>query len=319
MEKIVRDLLEKRKINKVFFVACGGSLAAFYPAKYFLEKESRSLVRIGWHPANEFVHNTPCALDDESLVVICSHQGTTPETLEAGRVAKKAGAATVAFTYAPESAIVELGDYLAVYSWGEGQTFSKKKECLGLRLAMELLHQQEGWQGYDKAMEAFAMYDDIAVNARKAVLEDAIRFAQANKEEKVIYTVGSGATWGAAYMESICILMEMQWINSGCIHSGEFFHGPLEITDPTVPFLLFKGAGPNRALDERVESFLARFDKKVYILDAAALGLDKMAPEVAEYFSPLLLNICVDIYNQSLADERAHPLSMRRYMWKIAY
>ena len=45
MEKMVRMLLEKRKIDKVFFVACGGSLAAFYPAKYFLEREL-SLIHI---------------------------------------------------------------------------------------------------------------------------------------------------------------------------------------------------------------------------------------------------------------------------------
>ena len=30
-------------------------------------------------------------------------------------------------------------------------------------------------------------------------------------------------------------MMEMQWINSGSFHSGEFFHGPFEIVDKDVP------------------------------------------------------------------------------------
>ena len=49
MKDIIEDILKKRKINKVYFVACGGSLAAFYPAKYFLEKESKTLARVGWY------------------------------------------------------------------------------------------------------------------------------------------------------------------------------------------------------------------------------------------------------------------------------
>lgn len=319
MEKMVADILAAKKINKVFFVACGGSLAAFYPAKYFLERESKTLVRIGWHPANEFVHDTPSVLDGESLVVICSHQGTTPETVEAGRMAKAAGAQIVAFTYAPDSVITTLSEYVVVYSWGEGQIYSQKKESLGLLLAMELLKQLEGWQGYEKALEGFAKYDAVVANAKEISGAPARTFACANAKEPVIYTVGCGASWGAAYMESICILLEMQWINSACIHSGEFFHGPLEITDENTPFLLFVGSGPCRELDDRVERFMEKYARKVYKLDAEALGIKVIDETVREYFCPLLLSAVVDVYNQALAETRNHPLSTRRYMWKVAY
>lgn len=319
MEKMVRMLLEKRKIDKVFFVACGGSLAAFYPAKYFLERESKALVRIGWHPANEFVHDTPKALDQNSLVILCSHQGTTPETVEAGRLAREAGASTVVFTYAPGSAITTLGDHVVVYSWGERQVYSRKKESLCLRLVMEFLHQSEGWSHYQESMAAFDLYDEIVAKAKEGCLADAQRFAQSNRDERMIYTVGCGASWGAAYMESICILMEMQWIHSACIHSGEFFHGPLEITDQHTPFLLFLSDGPCRELDERVLRFLEQYGRKIYTIDARRMGLDAIDPAAVEYFCPLLQSAVVDVYNQALAEVREHPLSMRRYMWKVAY
>lgn len=319
MQKMVQKLLEDKKINKVFFVACGGSLAAFYPAKYFLEKESRALVRIGWHPANEFVHDTPDVLDQNSLVIVCSHQGTTPETVEAGRLAKKAGASIIVFTYDPKSVITTLGNDVVVYSWGEGQIYSQKKESLCLRLVMEFLHQSEGWRHYDKGMAAFDVYDGIVARAKDGCREDAQRFAQLNKDEKIIYTVGCGASWGAAYMESICILMEMQWIHSACIHSGEFFHGPLEITDQHTPFLLFLSSGPCRELDERVLRFLEQYGHKIYTIDTNRMGADVIDPAVVEYFCPLLQSAVVDVYNQALAETREHPLSMRRYMWKVAY
>lgn len=67
--------------------------------------------------------------------------------------------------------------------------------------------------------------------------------------------MASGAGYGAAYMQSICIFMEMQWIHSSSIHSGEFFHGPFEITDKEVPFVLQVSEGTNRPLDERALKF----------------------------------------------------------------
>jgi fructoselysine 6-phosphate deglycase len=47
--------------------------------------------------------------------------------------------------------------------------------------------------------------------------------------------MSSGASMEVAYSTSICLMMEMQWVNSGSFHSGEFFHGPFEIVDKDVP------------------------------------------------------------------------------------
>lgn len=319
IKELVAKILKEKAINKVFFAACGGSLAAFYPAKYFLERESKQLVRIGWHPSNEFVQDPPVALDDKSIVVICSHQGTTPETLKAGDVARQRGATVIGFTYTQGSAIYDHADYVLNYSWGTGVVYSKKKECLGLLLAMELLHQMEGWGNYQAALDSFGRYDDVVAKAQGMSKAAARQFADENQAEKVIYTVGCGAAWGSAYMESICILLEMQWIHSGCIHSGEFFHGPLEITDMETPFLVFVGEGATRSLDERVLNFLGKYARKVYTVDVKALGINVINDSVVEYFSPLLLNAVIDVYNQELAEARKHPLSTRRYMWKVQY
>lgn len=319
IKELVSEILGSKKINKIYFAACGGSLAAMYPAKYFLEKESKTLSRIGFYTSNEFVHALPAALDENSLVIICSHQGTTPETVEAGRIAKGKGASVVAFTFAEGSPITGVADYVLSYSWGDQIVYSEKKEARLLKLCMELLYQMEGWQNYDAAMASFGRYDDVVAKAQQVSIAEARRFAEENKTEKVIYTVGGGACWGAAYMESICILMEMQWINSACIHAGEFFHGPLEITDWETPFLLFVGEGPTRVMDQRVLDFLAKYGRKVYAIDVKALGINVIDDAVVEYFAPLLQTAVVDVYNHELEYARKHPLSTRRYMWKVSY
>lgn len=319
VNKAVQSRIDVGGINKVMYVACGGSLAAFYPARFLLEKESKQLARIGYYTANEFMHATPAALDQNTLVIGCSHRGNTPETVAALKLAQERGAATIAFTYTEGSEITRFGDQTVKYSFGADVVYSQKKEALGLRMAMELLHQLEIWAHYEKAMASFDRYDNVAISAREKCSPAAKVFAEANQMEKVIYTVGSGASWGSAYMECICILMEMQWIHSNSIHSGEFFHGPLEITDTETPFLLIMGDGSTRPLDERARTFLQKWGRKLYVIDVKDLGINVLDNEVVEFFAPLLVTAVLDVYNRQLADARKHPLSTRRYMWKVPY
>lgn len=38
---IIRDILSKQHIERVWFVGCGGSLTGFWPGKYFLDCEAK--------------------------------------------------------------------------------------------------------------------------------------------------------------------------------------------------------------------------------------------------------------------------------------
>ena len=80
----------------------------------------------------------------------------------------------------------------------------------------------------------------------------------------------------------------MQWIHSNCIHSGEYFHGPFEVTDFDVPFVLVKGIGATRELDERAYNFCSKFSQKLAVIDEAEFDLTGIEPGVQEYVAPLL-------------------------------
>ena len=115
-------------------------------------------------------------------------------------------------------------------------------------------------------------------------------------------------------------MMEMQWVNSGSFHSGEFFHGPFEIVDKDVPFILLMNDGKTRPVDARALTFLHRFDALTTVVDAKDYGLDKYVPaSVKEYFSPILIDGILRLYAEAIAEERKHPLTLRRYMWKLQY
>ena len=140
------------------------------------------------------------------------------------------------------------------------------------------------------------------------------------KREPLLYTMGSGACYGECYSYAICLMMEMQWINSGSFHSGEFFHGPFEITDKDVPFVLLMNDGKTRSIDSRALTFLQRFDALTTVVDAKDYGLSsEISSDVATYFNPLLHTAVFRVYAEELSYARQHPLTKRRYMWKLEY
>ena len=316
--KIIREKEEVGGVKQVYYVGCGGSYAAFYPAKVFMEKEAKEL-KTALYSSNEFVHNAPNALGKNSVVVVVSHKGNTPETIEAARISREAGAAVIGLTWLLDSPLVKHCDYVLTYTFGDEKDIAEEKTIVGLLTAVELLQQTEGYAHYDAFMDGVAKIDRIVKNACEQVKNRAQVFANSYKDDKVIYTMGSGAAWGAAYLESICIFMEMQWIHSACIHSGEFFHGPFEITDKETPFIIQLSEGSTRALDERALKFLNTYGKRIEVLDAKEMGLSTIDVSVVDYFNHSLFNNVYPVYNKALAAIRQHPLTTRRYMWKVDY
>ena len=131
--------------------------------------------------------------------------------------------------------------------------------------------------------------------------------------------MGSGANYRVAYSFAICLLMEMQWINSSAIHSGEYFHGPFECTDEDHLYILLMGTGAARVMDERALTFLKKYGKKYEVIDAKELGIDAIDESVNEYFCPMVFYAMSVAYRTGLQDKRRHPLDMRRYMGVVEY
>lgn len=329
IKNIIAEILEAKKskggVKNLYFVGCGGSLGALYPAKTFMEKECAS-IKSAWINSNEFVHSTPRDFGENSIICLACHKGNTPETIEAAKLGKEKGAAVIVLTWLEESEIIEFGDYIIRYAFDASPDHLKgdidyagEKTICALLVAVELTAQTEGYENYDKFQEGLGMISNIIKNARAHVAERALEFAETYKNDLVIYTMGSGAAYGAAYMESICIFMEMQWLDSSSIHTGEYFHGPFEITDANRPFMIQISEGSTRPLDERALKFLRTYAKRIEVLDAKELGLSTIDASVVDYFNHSLFNNVYPIYNHALAEKREHPLVTRRYMWKVEY
>lgn len=304
------------QVRQVYFCGCGGSYAGLFPAKYFLACESAGMMT-ALYSGNEFCFAPPKAAGNHTVVITQSSSGTTAETVAAAKKARELGAVTVAFTAKADSPLAKASDFTALY--GRDGAVANSAQAGPLFLAAELLHRQEGYKNYDSFLAAFNTIDILVAGARGAMEEPGEAFAKTLADEPLIYVMGSGGCWGVSYVYSMGMLQEMQWVHSAAIHSGEYFHGPFEITDNETPFIMLVGAGKTRPLDERALSFLRRFGQKIFVIDCAALGLGTLDPAVADYFSVFVAMAALDVWYKKLNREKKHPGTVRRYMNKLPY
>lgn len=321
IKAMIQEIKEKMQpsggLKAVYFVACGGSQAAIYPAKYLMESEA---VNIGTkiYNSNEFVYATPKSLDERCICVICSLKATA-ETVEAVKTANAKGAVTISMTGFPDTDMAKNGQYTVVYSNGDDQVYSQANQALALKVAFEILHQFENYKHYDAAMAAYSQIDGIVENAKKTMLEQAQQFAKQFKDEEIFYVMGSGPLLGTAYTMACCHLMEMQCRHAVMLHSGEYFHGPFETTDSKLPIVLLMSTGRTRALDERAVKFLDTYAGNHVMIDAKDAGLSAIDDSVAEFFNSVVMIPVERFFVSQMADLRGHSMDYRRYMWKVEY
>lgn len=311
-------IAKRDKLSNIFFVACGGSFAQMHIAKYAIDRESRSMVSHAYNSAEFIIRNSP-QLGPSSVVVLSSTSGNTPETVEAAKFARQRGAYTIGLTVEPASPLAKATDSVIGYVSKQTEGHPESVGAVLLRIVFGLLRDREENGKCDFLEESLAALPGIVSRAQEAHSEDARNWAAAMKREPVIYTMGSGPNYGVAYSFAICILQEMQWIHSQAIHAGEYFHGPFEITDDSVPFILLLGSGDCRRMDQRALDFARKFTDKVLVIDAEKIDFAGIHEGLADYLQPLALLPLLRIYAIRLSEQRGHPLTVRRYMWAMEY
>ena len=170
--------------------------------------------------------------------------------------------------------MAKTGQYVIIYSNGEQQIYSQANQALSLKFCFEVLKQFENYPYYEEAMSAYDYLDDIISKGKAAMLPIAEKFARDFKDDSVFYVVASGPAYATAYTMACCHLMEMQCKHAVYLHSGEYFHGPFETTDESVPLILIKTVGKTRPMDERVDRFIEKYAPRRLVLDMQELDIE---------------------------------------------
>ena len=207
-----------------------------------------------------------------------------------------------------------------MYEWEDDTPQAARPAGFSLAFAAELMAAQDGYDGGEALARGLAQLDSTIAAAKPRVAADlGPRFVELCRQHDFLYVLGSGPTFCQTYGFAICSLMEMQWQNCSYVNSAEYFHGPFECTEDGVFYFLQKGAGANRAIDERAERFLKTHTDDLMVLDSAAYGMADVDESVRTYLDPIFFYEM----NVTLRGERGkafdHDPDVRRYMGVVEY
>lgn len=304
---IVSELLGDGVIRSIYLVGAGGSNSYIEPIKYVLDRHSGYWVeRIN---AIEFATRRPRKVDGSALVILTSHNGETEDAVVAARWAKSAGARTIAITAGGQSTLASVCDRTLLYS---KDLPGMPKTLVAYLLAVAILMQNNNPLGHELMAGLSALPEQLD-RIKEAERARGAELAQQYQNEEMYYLLSSGILSSLNYQYAICILNEMLWLDASQVHSGEFRHGPFEVADKDKAYIVLVDNGDSRAVDERALKFLRRVTEKIIVFDAGKY------PEVHPLLSPFVIGSVWYWFAHGLSTLRQHPLSVRRYMWKVDY
>ncbi|MER7409429.1 SIS domain-containing protein [Streptomyces cacaoi] len=310
--------LVERGLRTVYFVGCGGSYYSTFPAQDLMERHSHGPAAYRM-TAGEMIHRGLAGLDGSALVVASSHSGATPETLEAVRLAKKAGATVAGIARCADgrtSPLAEEAD--ALFDYPSEVTVTEPKAIHFTQLALAVLEAAGALPDPEGAWRAVAAVPEALTAAKHEVAPLGERVGAQWRDARLVYVLGAGPNFGAANALAACYLQEMNWLHASAVNAGDFFHGPFEIVGQH-PVLVLNGEDETRAMGERAVAFAERYYDTWSVLDSKDFTLPGVPAAQRGLISPLAVASAARRLLDFCAAERGHNPAQRRYMYRVDY
>lgn len=306
----------KNRISRVVFTGVGGSWASSIPASRLLSSLPSPLSVLNLNATDLTMSYLP-TIDRSTLVVASSHSGGTPETVAAAEVARNRGALVVSLARDSSNPLSDTAAHQLTYN--SDSTITAAKYLLLDELCYALF---DAFGVSSNAEEARSALDGVPTASANALAESepelasiAARFALS----ECIQVLGAGSTLGLAYMLSVCYLVEMQWKVSAHFSAADFLHGPFEIAQQEMPYIVIAGEDSSRPQIDRVRSFFNRHHDSYALIDSAALTLDGVANSWRGAVSHIALSSIVARLLDHFEPITGHNLETRAYMHRVEY
>ncbi len=310
-------LMAQQGIRRIFFVACGAPNRVMESIQYWIDCYAVSVETHRFFPA-EFIRQAPRRVDENSLVILMSDSGKTPEVLEAARfILDHYRCRLLAVTGRTESPLGQMCPLVIAH--GEGAVGFEAKFMVLLAFLSGWMQGCGEWNLHKHIMTGLAALPSAMTDAEEQAEARNLELATRYANENFYLVTGSGPSHPVAYSLGVCIMMEALWIKVFDGPAAEFFHGPFEVVDRSVPVMLFMGEDPSRPLAERVQRFCERYTDKLIQYDSREYPMLGIPAEARPILAPYVLGAASYRYAFHLANLRGQPLSTRRYMGKEQY
>lgn len=305
-----------RGIDSVLFVGTGGSFASSVHAVATLRGRLTSRYVDNVMSAEALSAPLP-RVGAGTLVIASSHSGGTPETVSATELLKAQGATIISLSASTDSPLGRLADLPLGYD--SERTITSAKQILLAHLTWALIEQLEGAPRDPARVAAYEALPGALLEAIQQSESELERIALDIRDTPFIYVLAAGPNFGAAYLLSMCYLMEMQWKRSASFYAGEFFHGAFEMVEPEVAVLTLLGEDPSRSTAERAAGFAARYSEHAHVIDTSTLALSGVPSELRGEVTPIVLGVLASRLAEHMEAVTGHSLDERRYMYKVEY
>jgi glutamine---fructose-6-phosphate transaminase (isomerizing) len=316
---------DAKRIDRVYFVACGTSSHAAMTARYWVEQLARvpSTVEIG----SEVRYRNPVFTKND-LVVAVSQSGETLDTLAAVKAAKAQGAQILALANVLDSALPRAADG-ALYTHAGPEIGVASTKCFTTQLAALLLLAVYLGRERGALAETDARRITDALCHVPAQIREILGHADAIKliskqymRSRDMLFLGRGPNYPIA-LEGALKLKEISYIHAEGYAAGEMKHGPIALIDEDMPVAVIAPRDSHyektlsnmqevRAREGQVIAILTEGDTDADAIASAKIYIPKAEPEVL----PLLTVVPLQLLAYYMADLKGTDVDQPRNLAK---
>ena len=222
-----------RDIENIHIIGCGSALHAGMVGKRVIEAMCR--IRCSAEVASEFRYENPI-IGKKDMCIVISQSGETADTLAAMRLAKQAGAFTIAIVNVVSSTIAREADGV-LYTWAGPEISVATTKAYSTQLAACYLLATEFARV--RGTLADGQYENLVVELEalpekiEKTLADKERiqwFASKYANAKDAFFIGRGLDYAVA-LEGSLKFKEISYIHSEAFAAGEMKHGPISLVE----------------------------------------------------------------------------------------
>lgn len=223
-------------IKEIKICACGTSYHAGMTSAYLFERLSK--VKCNVEIASEFRYKEPL-LTDDTLFIVISQSGETADTLEALKMAKKAGLKSLVVCNVDNSSMTRVADYKILTRAGieKGVASTKAFSTQTVVLWMLALYFAKQKNVIDKEVlesELHALREvpkSLIINDK--IHEKTKRLSKRYLHGHGFFFIGRDVFFPLA-LEGALKLKEISYLHAEGYPAGEMKHGPIALADPEL-------------------------------------------------------------------------------------
>ena len=223
-------------INEIKICACGTSYHAGLASSYLFERLSK--IKCSVEVASEFRYKEPL-LTKDTLFVVISQSGETADTLEALKMAKKAGLKTLVICNVDNSSMTRVADFTILTRAGieKGVASTKAFSTQTAVLWMLSLYfaQIKKTISKDKLENEVNTLREVpkALKVHENIHEKAKRLSKRYLHGHGFFFIGRDVFYPLA-LEGALKLKEISYLHAEGYPAGEMKHGPIALADPEL-------------------------------------------------------------------------------------